>query len=429
MKCFSEFKSLGQKFFLFYLLMQFFSTLLFSQSKFGVSITSGMGNIYSPTLHAIQQSRLKDTPFLTSASASKGWGVNLGLGLYYQYTINDKFAILADPTFNFLNSKIHMNSKFEDMNLKGTGTQSRYSSLADLNTLYIQLPILFKYTFFQKRKLYVIAGGAANIILSSKANTQEEKITSVYGFERITSTEVEHFNNISTKLDRINPFQFVAVVGLGRQFRKKLNHFSVDLRYNFPIMNSTFYSSSKDLMNTEQNKLFSETGKEFAESKSPEFKLNDFKMGTFNLTIRYTIKKFDNNNKKVNSTKELEEPVTTSPIDSVNSSTINKKTKKIKKNKNNKPSANDSLNLNSTTIQNNNILPSVEETKPKSKKKKSKESTSESSTSTEEKKSDIVPLEIAPSLEGQPKESKKERKERLKKEKATTKEQTNEVAP
>ncbi len=275
------------------------SLMLFSlpdvlgQSKFGISIAPGIGYIYSPNLNRIQSSRLENTPNLTQSSADKGAGFNLGIGMYYQYSINDKFALLTDPTFNFLNSKIFMNSKFESMNEQGTGRQSRVSSTAEISTMYVQVPLVLKYTFFQKRKLYLIGGVAINIMLPSTLKSREYSTRSKFGYERLTSTEVIPTETISASIDKYNPIQIAAVLGFGRQFRKKLNHVSIDIRYNYPLTKTTFYSSSDKLNKADQNNLFGEDGKKMAEVAKPQFALNDFAMGVFNLTLRYTIKKIE----------------------------------------------------------------------------------------------------------------------------------------
>lgn len=264
-----------------------------AQSKLGISIAPGIGYVYSPTLNKIQNSNIGTVPMLTESSASKGAGFNLGVGMYYQYTINNKFAILTDPTFNILNSKIYMNSKFESMDNNGSGTQSRFSSTAKITTMYVQVPVVLKYTFFEKRKLYLIAGGAVNIMLPSTLKSEEHSTLSVYGYERLTSTVVMPTTTISTTIDKYNPIQIAAVVGFGRQFRKGLNHVSLDIRYNHPLLSSTFYSTSSDLSARNQNNLFSQSGQQASEVAKPQFSLNDFTMGVFNLTLRYTLKKFD----------------------------------------------------------------------------------------------------------------------------------------
>ena len=275
-----------------------------AQSKIGISLSPGIGSIYSPTLNNLQNAQVNKTPQLTSASAASGLGFNMGLGVFYQYAINKNVAVLLDPSFNILFSKIYMNSKYENLDKNGSGKQVREEAKAKITTMYIHVPLLFKYTFFQKRKLYLLAGGAMNMMLQTKLNSQETTTKTKYGFERITETEVLPTTTYTTSIDKGNPLQFSAVVGFGRQFRKGLKNISLDFTYSHPLVGGTFYSSSSDLKQAKQNSIFGEAGKMESESKSPQFSLNDFKMGVFNLTLRFTLKKFDKNtsNKKIDST-------------------------------------------------------------------------------------------------------------------------------
>ncbi len=264
-----------------------------AQSKMGVSLSPGIGSIYSPTLNNIQKSQIGKEPLLSTASASRGVGFNMGLGIFYQYAINKNVALLIDPSFNMLFSKIYMNQKYENLDKNGTGTQVREEAKAKITTMYLHVPLLVKYTFFQKRKLYLLAGGAMNIMLQSKLKSEETTTTSTYGFERITETNVLPTTTFTASIDKFNPVQFSAVVGLGRQFRKGLKNVSLDFTYSHPLVGGTFYSSSSDMKQAKQNSIFGEAGKIESETKSPQFSLNDFKMGVFNVTLRFTLKKFD----------------------------------------------------------------------------------------------------------------------------------------
>lgn len=404
------------------------------QSKIGLSFRPGMGAIYSPTLNKIQNNQTNSNPLITSSSAAPGYGFNMGLGIFYQYTINPSLAFLVDPSFNILFSKIYMNTKQENLDKNGSGTQIRTSSTANITSMYVHVPLMLKYTFFQKRKFYILAGGALNVMLQPKVVSEEYTTTSIYGFERISSATVSPTAMASATIDNYNPIQFAAVAGLGRQFRKGLRKFSLDLSYSHPLVGGNFYTSSTDLKDTKHNVLLSESGKMESESKTPQFRLNDFKLGVFNLTVRYTLKHGEKKlkPKKVDSTtvttKEevplLKQPNKAAPAQET------KPDKKAKKKKEKEAQVEDNRKTTGSDPQLATPAPAETKAEKKARKKKEKEEEEEDDdddevevieekTPKKDKKPKVDREEKASPafIEGAPKaESKKEKKTRLKKE-------------
>jgi len=267
-----------------------------AQINIGVNVNPGLGYIRSNTLNKILESAKSSESQVIHANARTGAGANIGLGGFIQYNISPKVSILAEPTFNLLFSRIYLNFKQEALDANGNGWQTRVASTAKVRSLYVNLPIVVRYTIWEKRKVFASGGISVNFNTKPHLRSEESIINTDYAFENVKNTTVE--NKVSSaSLDKFNLVQPHLVIGIGKNFRRKLKMLSLDVRYSIPLTKTSMYTSDENLTyNTSNNSIFGPE-KEWNMGNSPQMiaRPENFRMGMINLSIKYILYQKKNN--------------------------------------------------------------------------------------------------------------------------------------
>ena len=275
--------------FIGYILLSNFS---FAQINLGIKINPGFGYIKSSTINNLFISEKESDQNIVNFKSNIGAGFNIGLGGFLQYNFTSTLAIITEPSFNLLYSRIYINYKREVIDLNGSGNQIRISSIAKLRTLYFNLPIIVKYTFYERKKLFAIAGISLNVNTKPHLNSEETRIDAEYKFNNLTASQVSYLNTSAT-LNTYGTTQFNLILGIGKTFRRKLKNLSVDIRYNYPVTNTSMYNTDNETLSKSYNNVIFSSSENFNGpfNYNTFKKPNNFNLSVINLAIKYTIYK------------------------------------------------------------------------------------------------------------------------------------------
>ncbi len=226
----------------------------------------------------------------------KEWNVRNRPGLYYslgvfaQYSFNDRFAILTDLSYNGLNSAIKVYHEENKLDASGNGDINTIDSRAGIKTSFFSMPLLAKYTFASDKGLYVTGGFRVNFMGNTYIKSEEVKTKSQYVNSTLSKQTTEP-RNVTALMDVTASTRTSFVLGLGTTLPLFEKGLTVDVRYNLPLTKAAMYTTSArfDDIATKNNEIFGYDGKMEAETDNPNFKLNDFKMGILELTLSYPL--------------------------------------------------------------------------------------------------------------------------------------------
>jgi hypothetical protein len=265
---------------------------LLAQISAGIKVNPGFGFIKSSTLDPmLGVEKTKDSHIL-NINARTGAGFNIGLGVFGQYNITPVIAVMAEPSFNLLYSRIYLNYKREELDKDGSGNQIRISSIAKLRIFYFNLPVLVRYTFLERKKLYALGGFSVNVNTKPHIHSEETRVDAQYKFNNLTESQV-YTSTTSATLNQYSAAQFNLILGIGKTFRRNLKNLSVDIRYNYPVSKSAMYNTTDQILASSYgNAVFSSSQSFNAPYPSGNFqKPNNFKMSVINVVVKYTLYK------------------------------------------------------------------------------------------------------------------------------------------
>jgi hypothetical protein len=283
----------------FFLLFAMIATqsLIYGQKTYviGLKINPSLGYIRSGNLNKNLKAQNDSDPVIDEWNAHSRLRVNFGLGGFFEYYVKGNFAVLAEPTYNFSNTRIYI-SKVQTGSIKPGGRDElRISSEANIHISYFNLPVLAKYILSSSSRFYVIGGVAINFMSKPKLTSTELAAhsywTAVGNEDIIDSTPTTRVLS-KGKLDQFTHTRFNLVFGAGKMFRLngRGRNLYIDIRYSLPLSKSTMYSSGNNFDNSLNNNVFGSVGKSNAETSVPQYKLNDFKMSVITLSLSYTLK-------------------------------------------------------------------------------------------------------------------------------------------
>lgn len=216
-------------------------------------------------------------------------GFQFGIGGFFQYEINERFAVLTDPSFNYFRSKITQNHIAQENTTNGTGSQQTVRSTAQIKYFYINVPIMVKYEVLPYQKVFVSGGVSVNINMKPKIHSDEDSVTNYIQNDEIYKTDVKNINTNAT-LDKFSPIGLNLTAGIGKSFLLgKYYNLDLELRYQFPLMSTAMYTTDPNFQSTTAlNNVFSESGKASVEATSGKT-LNKFRASVISLSIRYIL--------------------------------------------------------------------------------------------------------------------------------------------
>lgn len=262
----------------------------YAQISIGPKLGLGVGSIRSKNLKDnLEAQKMKDTDI-------KVWDVNnkpgilLGLGAVVQYSLSDNLAIMTELTFNSLTSKIKIDYEENSVDGGGSGDITKIESKAKIQTSFVSIPLLVKYSLNGEEGPYFLGGLRINFTGTPKVTSEETKTKETYAGGALVKSEMEP-RTVSAELDAFKSSNLNLVLGGGVSLLLNNKPLWIDLRYNLPISKSPMYTSSLAYENTatKNNEVFSVWGKTDAEIDVPSFKLDDFKMGFLEISAAYIL--------------------------------------------------------------------------------------------------------------------------------------------
>jgi hypothetical protein len=216
-------------------------------------------------------------------------GFQFGVGGFFQYEINERFAVLTDPSFNYFRSKLTQTYIAQENVVNGSGFQQTIRSSAQIKYFYVNIPIMVKYEVFPYQKVFVSGGVSVNINMKPKIYSDEDSVTNYIQSDDIYRTDVKNINANAT-LDKFSPIGLNLTAGIGKSFLMgKYYNLDVELRYQFPLMATAMYTTDPAFQsNAALNGVFTESGKASTESASGK-SLNKFRASVISLSIRYIL--------------------------------------------------------------------------------------------------------------------------------------------
>jgi len=258
---------------------------------FGSKINFGAGKVNSKNLvESFEFQALNDFKIKTWEAKSK-LGVVFGLGGFADYVINEQFSIKGELTLNFLSNKFKIDYFEDDVDpTDGNGDKTTIESQAKVKFSYFSLPVLAKYNLPIGENIYALGGFSFNFITSAKIESEETRTREDYVNWVLVNTDVEP-QLVNAELNIFKSPRVNFVIGAGTQLQIGDNNLQVDLRYSLPLTKSELYTTDVvyDVNTYKNNEVFHILGKRDAEFDAPQFRLDDFKMGSIELSLAYTL--------------------------------------------------------------------------------------------------------------------------------------------
>lgn len=253
-------------------------------------ISLGTGRIYSRNLVESFTYRNDIDKDVQTWDIGQKFGFSFGLGACFQYNMNDNFSVFCDPAFNSLKQKSTIDYFKNGMDGNGDGDIKTITSLAILKTTWLSFPLLVQYGLGNNQNIRILSGLEFAFVGSPKIESDETKITDTYVSNVLIDSRTE-FAKVSSTLDVFKSSRTNFVVGLGTTLKISDKNLYLDLRYHFPLTKSTMYTTDAlyDDVVFKNNEVFDIWGKADAELDAPQFRLNDYKLGTIDIVVRYVL--------------------------------------------------------------------------------------------------------------------------------------------
>lgn len=273
-------------------LLTFFLSPLFlhAQTKsIGLKLNPGLGFMRSSHLKQASNEIQSNYSGIKEYDVRAKAGFQFGIGMFYQYEINEKFTVFTDPSFNYFRSTITQNLVGENFNSGGQEQQITVRSTAKLKYFYANIPIMVKYEILPYQRVFLTGGFALNINTGAKIVADEDSVVNVIVDDEISETSIRNSSS-KAKIDKFSPVSVNLNLGIGKSFLMgRYYNLDIELRYQFPLTSSSFYTTDQQYQaQTGLNGIFGQEGKEGIETFSGK-SLNNFRSSVISLAIRYVL--------------------------------------------------------------------------------------------------------------------------------------------
>ena len=270
---------------------------LFLAPLFLKAQTKSFGLKLNPSLGFMRSSHLKQASneIQSNNSGVKEYdirskaGFQFGVGLFYQYEINEKFTVFTDPTFNLFRSTFTQNFVGENYMSGGQEHQVTIRSTAKVSFLYANIPIMVKYELLPYQRVFLSGGFSMNINMAGKVKADQDSVDNVIVNEEIDQTFIRNSSS-KANIDKFSPVSVNLNLGIGKSFLMgRYYNLDIELRYQFPLTSTSFYTTDTQYQaQAGLNNVFSQGGKEDVEAASGK-SLNNFRASVISLAIRYVL--------------------------------------------------------------------------------------------------------------------------------------------
>lgn len=273
-------------------LLTLFLSPLFLQAQtksFGLKLNPSLGFMRSSHLKQASNEIQSNYSGIKEYDVRAKAGFQFGIGLFYQYEINEKFTVFTDPSFNYFRSTFTQNLVGENFVSGGQEQQITVRSTAKVNYFYANIPLMVKYEILPYQRVFLTGGFAVNINTGAKIVADEDSVVNVIVDDEIQETSVRNSSS-KASIDKFSPVSVNLNLGIGKSFLMgRYYNLDIELRYQFPLTGSSFYTTDQQYQaQTGINGIFGQRGKEGIEGASGK-SLNNFRSSVISLAIRYIL--------------------------------------------------------------------------------------------------------------------------------------------
>ncbi len=253
-------------------------------------ISFGTGRIHSKNLVENFNYRNAIDKDIITWDVKQKFGFTFGIGGCFQYNITDNLSALVEPTFNSLTQKTTIDYFKNGLDGNGDGDKKIITSSIKMKTLWGSFPLMVQYGFGENKTFRVLGGLEFLFLGNPKIESDETKTTETYASNVLIDTKTE-IAKVSGTIDVFKSPRTSFVIGLGTTFKISDKNLYLDLRYHLPLTKSAMYTTDRNYDDVvfKNNEVFDIWGKTNAEIDSPQFNLNDYKLGTIDFVIRYVL--------------------------------------------------------------------------------------------------------------------------------------------
>lgn len=261
-----------------------------AQLSVGPKINLGAGRISSKNLKDNLDYRKNFKKDITEWDVKSKSGFTAGFGLFAQYSINEQLSVLGELSYNRLKNRILINYIENDLDGSGDGDIKTISSEAILRIGFVSLPLLVKYSMGRETPIYFLAGLGFDFTGLPEIESFETKVTEEYENHFLREVKTENERAIA-QLNAFKTSRAKFTLGAGTAIDLNGRDLNLDLRFHLPLTRSEMFSISGvfDDNTYKNNEHFFAEHKFEAEMEAPQFPLNDFKMGSIELSVAYSL--------------------------------------------------------------------------------------------------------------------------------------------
>jgi hypothetical protein len=271
-----------------YIALALLPTFSNAQIENGIKIITGTGSVHSKNLNTITEKNKEHDPYLIRSNVHTRYGLNIGLGYFINYTLNNKLSLSTDISLNILSSHLYVNY-FRDSAGPVKGLSHRISSEAKINLLYLNIPFMLRYCITGRNNLFLIAGPSLHLMANPHLHSRELSVINSYQNNTIDSTSIVR-KKTDAVLNKHKKVQLNFVLGIEKRFSQRMKNISLGLICQIPLTRGEMYSTDGSLNYSINNKLLGNEAKQEAEQRDSRHKLNDFRLSTFSIIVKYYFK-------------------------------------------------------------------------------------------------------------------------------------------
>lgn len=254
--------------------------------KFGAKAGLGTGSINSKALNSYLNRENANDADIKKYDLNAKLGTVFSIGGLVEYSLSKNFSLIGELAFQQQSSNLQIDL-MEDDSQSGLTFRDEVESNNKIKLSSLNVPLLARYYLNSSSGPYITGGFTVDLMLSSKIEAEELIVKRDYDLSgaMIKNTSETRFNKAD--FDKFDSPRLAFTIGVGTVLDAGPSGITVDLRYNAGLSKSQMYTSSIAFDNlTKESDVFS-VYKQADIALNDRVELNDFKTGSFVLTIGY----------------------------------------------------------------------------------------------------------------------------------------------
>ncbi len=254
--------------------------------KFGAKAGLGTGSINSKALNSYLNRENANDADIKKYDLNAKLGTVFSIGGLVEYSLSKNFSLIGELAFQQQSSNLQIDL-MEDDSQSGLTFRDEVESNNKIKLSSLNVPLLARYYLNSSSGPYITGGFTVDLMLGSKIEAEEIIVKREFNTSgAITKNTTEtRFNKAD--FDKFDSPRLAFTIGVGTVLDAGPSGITVDLRYNAGLSKSQMYTSSIAFDNlTKESDVFS-VYKQADIALNDRVELNDFKTGSFVLTIGY----------------------------------------------------------------------------------------------------------------------------------------------